>query len=652
MTRHMDFIAGAVFGVALACLLLMLNTLPSTFSTYFSDAGVENRRHKIAADAGTFSSPFAPTGSMNTRTTSHQCSSVLNYIYAGIQRSNTSEVSRQHSESKADSPLPSIYEIWQQTVHPNLLNHVISWAHAHVEMNTTIIDHDKMEEVYRKVHNEFSIPNLRKSQIRHMESQQLHKILDIIHRRLHDPHNNPRLEIMTFGGSVVAGANSNFHSWWQPGYSNGLARDQPEFSWPTRLEAVFNDVIFRGQDVVRVINMGGGGAASDVGAMVLEYRVFMPEYPVPDIIIHSYGVNDILSGRSESDRLGLMQEFVNAAKRLRCDGLPSVVLYDDFMGLFENNEPWRPTPFSVDFNMEYFRSVSQLSAWYSVMAVSYANAFRHLVYSSKDFGSTGWSETNPGHLPMLDWHLEVHPGMLFHSTSQWVLAYNLLDGMINACHDLASPMTRIENFSDELSVEQIPTLTSELNLRDLPIRWKESMANYQQRCANFSLDNPCSLNSWVVYEKGGVQSPRQIQTKMDDLLVSSNKDWVIQGKPGGKPRPGWVANGLNATFTITVKDHKGVTSITIVSMKSYSKLWIHSRLRLTVWDEGPDGMGPSSDIGQFTISGFHELRTSVLFPHKLHLEKHGVPEGHWLKARFDLISGGMFRIQGMFFCSH
>ncbi|KAI2495463.1 hypothetical protein MHU86_19050 [Fragilaria crotonensis] len=404
-----------------------------------------------------------------------------------------------------------------------------------------------MEHDYQKVHNEFILPTLRRSIIHPMDTKQMQTLLNIIELRLADPTNNPPLEIMTFGSSVVEGFNSNFHNWWQSGSYNKRVPESASFAWPARLEAVLNDVVFRGQNVVRVTNHGAGGTCSSSGALALEYRLFVATAPIPDIIIHSYGHTDSRYHGDDADALRIMQDFVQGAKKVRCnrDGLPFVVLYDDYHGIPGND--------NLHFYMRFY---------------------------------------------------------------------------------------------------------SDLLLRDLPMKWKSNIAAYQEMCnqsADARTKQPCSPLSWLVNKAGGIRLvPKDIQNSMSAMSMHSLQNWYVEGWPGGrgKPRPGWVAIAPNATFTITIKDadHQGIKTMSVIAMKSYGAKWENSRLQITVFDEGPLGQGPSSQIGRFEIEGSHNLTISVFFDHKFLLDGDGIQKGNWLKAKFDLIGGSTFKIQGILFC--
>ena len=620
-----------VINVALLSLLFLL--LQSNFSRriYRSSSKKKDSNHIVLVGLDRERVSF----------TTRQCSSVLNYIQSGVSINTT-----ESADASVKAFLPYIHHVWQENIHPKLLRHAIQWANFKLGSNETEVNLEKMNIDYIKVHNEFIIPRLRKSQVRPMDGKQVQSILRIIEDRLIDPINNPRLEIMTFGGSVVQGWHSEFHNWYQPGFENEVKPDFASFSWPARLEAILNEVLFHGQDVVRVTNMGAGGTTSDVGSVALEYALFPPDYPGPDVIIHSYGINDGRRAGDDIERFNLMQKFILAARTTSCDmdQQPTIILYDDFIGFYGHD---------MHRTMAYSQYVSKAAAWYDLMAVSYSNVFRHMVFSGEGFGNESAVEHEPGgDLPMLGWRLEIHPGMLYHSTSPWTLVYSLMDNMINSCQDFAT-MTRYEPAYQERPLNQVPELTKDVRLSDLPEKWNKNVAQHTASCGEASkrIGSVCAATSWVAGAFAGARNSRKIADEMRALFLSGNSGWFVESMSNSKPRPGWVASAANATFTVTVKGHEGITFFTIISMKSYGAKWEGSLVRVSVFDLGPSGKGPISDVGQYEIPGSQNTKTSVLFTHKFPLDGNGVPKGNWLAARFDLVGGTTFRIQGMLFCT-
>ena len=649
--------------IILAVMLTLLSILLVPNSKAFMADGFRSKWNKVSNETETIPNANAKSQPGHLETvTSRQCSSVLNYIHSGETILPTSTTGTGKTSSRfistpssikepglegntlVNAVLPSIQSVWHDTVHPKLLTQALRFATLKLGTNRTVLDLNKMKLDFARVHNEFIVPRLRKSLIRSMEGDQVQRMMQIIEKRLMDPENNPRLEIMVFGGSVVQGWHSEFHNWFQPGFENKVVSDSASYSWPARLQAILNNVLFRGRDVVRVTNMALGGTTSDVGAVSLEYRRFPPNYPGPDIIIHSYGINDGRVKGEDIDRLNIMQEFIHAARAMHCDTdkLPSIILYDDFMSVYFHD---------IHYAMRYSQSVSKVSAWYELMAVSYANAFRHTVYSGEGFGNeTAGEHELGGDLPMIGWRLEKHPGMLYHSTSPWTLVYNLLDNMINTCQDHAIMMKYKPSYQ-ELPLQQIPELTKEFMLSDLSRKWKENVVNHQQACQKAS-GRVCAPTSWIVGPfAGGARKRQDINDQMRKLFLSDNAGWHLESEVNKKPRPGWVAFTKDATFTVTIKEHEGIGSLTVVSMLSYSANWVGSLVRITVFDRGPSGEGPNSSAGLFEISGYHNTTTSVLHPHKFRLLEDGIPKGNWLSARFDLVGGSTFRIQGLLFCT-
>jgi hypothetical protein len=53
----------------------------------------------------------------------------------------------------------------------------------------------------------------------------------------------------------------------------------------------------------------------------------------------------------------------------------------------------------------------------------------------------------------------------------------------------------------------------------------------------------------------------------------------------------------------------------------------------------------------YEISGYHETRTSVHFPHKLQLPGGGAKVGDTIFVEAQLASGSNFKIAGMAFCT-
>jgi hypothetical protein len=96
-----------------------------------------------------------------------------------------------------------------------------------------------------------------------------------------------------------------------------------------------------------------------------------------------------------------------------------------------------------------------------------------------------------------------------------------------------------------------------------------------------------------------------------------------------------------------------VTSVTVLSIKSYGPGWVDSKLRATVevlppdGDAHRDGAPPSSAL---EIEGYHAIQSSVNFPHRILLPDGGARVGDTIRATFDLIQGHAFKISGLALC--
>jgi hypothetical protein len=391
----------------------------------------------------------------------------------------------------------------------------------------------------------------------------------------------------------------------------------------------------------------------------------------------------------DEESLRVMQEFIQAAKQSRChtsnspedDSLPAIMLFDDFLGILYTEEDWKRQYQSIPWNLRYSRTVAQVASWYDVHAVSYANAFRHQVMAGRGFENI----TDKVHsdvlndpawrLPMLGWRLELHPGLLYHSTSPWVLLFSFMVNTINACQDIKSIHDNQDPHASllhKISSQHLPPISHDIMLKDVPKLWKRNEEIYIKMCQwlqAFNQDNRknknlCTQSSWIVNHAGGLVKPRQIKNQLTHMaIVQSN--WTVEGRQSGmgKPRPGWIATSPNASATLIVptpKDFKAkwkldIRTMTIISMKSYGPKWMDSLLQIRVYDLGDtrkngrvfNGTIVPRLLNTWNVSGYHSTETSVFVAHKFPLE---VRMGHSLQLQLDLIGGSTFKIKGMLFC--
>lgn len=127
--------------------------------------------------------------------------------------------------------------------------------------------------------------------------------------------------------------------------------------------------------------------------------------------------------------------------------------------------------------------------------------------------------------------------------------------MIDSCNEYKTTCTHKASYP-ELPIGNIPRLSSDVRLPDLPAKRRENVREYEHDCLQ-KLKSTCAAQSWIVNKLGGVRNPGQINAKMKQLRsMTNNKNRVVEGVAvAGKPRPGWIANAANACFAVSVTSH-------------------------------------------------------------------------------------------------
>ena len=149
----------------------------------------------------------------------------------------------------------------------------------------------------------------------------------------------------------------------------------------------------------------------------------------------------------------------------------------------------------------------------------------------------------------------------------------------------------------------------------------------------------------------------QCEEKKEELweflkpVFKTSDGWAAAGKPIQNPRTGWYAQKANATFAMHYPIMEvPVQFLTIVSMKSYGPSWIGSKLEIKVTIDHPSNSTMLPDVSTYEIDGFHEIRTSVHFPHKFELPGNGASVGDNILLEAKLVGGSMFKINGIALC--
>lgn len=188
--------------------------------------------------------------------------------------------------------------------------------------------------------SDYQVHQMRPSAIHQPDTATMLRLLQIIHDRVEflksgksaTDSSPPPLHIMVMGGSVTVGmgCGENHVGLNIPGWMN----KQLTCAWPSRLEHLFNQVLFQGKEVIKVSNLATGGASTEVGKVVMEYRLFTEEMKksLPHVVIWAHAPNDSQEADKETVEYVHIPAFVHAARNLHlCDNeLPLVVMLDDF----------------------------------------------------------------------------------------------------------------------------------------------------------------------------------------------------------------------------------------------------------------------------------------------------------------------------------
>lgn len=289
------------------------------------------------------------------------------------RNSSTSEVERYAAPSICDKfsvPLPSFWSIHGSEIKDAAVRNATWWPDQQRESTEF---HHWLDELFE---NHYQVDQMRNSSIHPPDLGDALKVLEIISNRVDYLQAGgdyyPPLHILVTGGSLTAGMNcgENHLGLSKPGWM----REYRLCAWPSRLEFVFNHVLFGGANVVKVSNLAVGGANSEVGKVLLEYQLF-PESmrdELPHVIIWAHSAND----SEEKDKGIVYREhlpgYVHAAHKLRIcdDNLPLVVMVEEFYAASETND--------------VLGMICNVSGWFGLMGVSHRNIINQKVLANLD----------------------------------------------------------------------------------------------------------------------------------------------------------------------------------------------------------------------------------------------------------------------------
>jgi len=391
--------------------------------------------------------------------------------------------------------------------------------------------------------------------------------------------------------------------------------------------------LFGNNSVVKVSNIASGGASSEVGKVVLEYKLFPAQVkkdPV-HVVIWAHAPND--AHESDKDRVfyEYLPGFVNAARSLdNCnENFPMVVILEDFYG-FQSYGPVN----------EVSGYLSELSSWYRLLSVNQANVIKHALWANFD---------NPqviSHILGGDYNL--HSGMGHHAGVAWTMLYNFLSAFIDSC---TAETVGVEIPPSFMPLKFLGAYDTSGKYDKIRPTWWKNKEDAREYCSkqmlSTEINEPCTY-AFMANTMAGMWNPRALRIKMQGVLKASD-GWEASGDPISHPRLGWTATKEGATFSLLINASYETKFMTFLSLKSYGPNFANTVLEINVTII-------RKEINQHTalsyeITGYHETNTSIYVPHKFELPGGGAKIGDSIVLDAKLKSGANFKINGMAFCT-
>jgi hypothetical protein len=497
--------------------------------------------------------------------------------------------------------------------------------------------------------NLLSPERLRKALVHPMPIADASKLVEIIRLRLEDPTKNPPMEIIAMGGSFVYGIEALGETFGIDLSWKLRRQKQFEAAWANNLGQFINNGLFHGRDVVHVQNLGVGGSTSDIGALLIEYGFLQTPGTVPDIIITAFSPND--NTLEFEKQLEVGNQLTKAIKTMRCDGLPVQI---SFVDLFDGGKDKK-----VRF-LEQTQTQAVLTHWYDFMGLSFEKVFqevairdvpgahRHKMASYRYWG-------NP-------W-FNVHPGSIYHCAVCWLLTISLANALVDSCEYQGSTSltsttakTAMGDTSAAWSLSHLPPLKSGANYFDVYDEWNNTHMDHAAKCqmqreAGTSIAKTCEYK-WVNTKHLGVDSKYAADAVMQRVMISNN-GWYAEGvkhRSEKGEKPGWVTTAPNADFEIAILSESGpIRTVTIIYMKSYGDKWKDSAVNVKFSTVRKDG-ATEDEAKNVSLVGIHNSNTSVNYWEKIELSSTALP-GDKVHAKFKMVGGSSFRINGLLFCS-
>lgn len=521
------------------------------------------------------------------------------------------------------------------------------------DQNNNTRFHDWIAQLF---HDHYQSYQVRRSAIHPPGLEDTVKVLQIISKRVDFLRGEntladvaPPLHILVTGGSLTAGMACG---------NNPVSLNTPDWryeyrkcAWPTRLEHLFNHVLFQGREVGKVSNIAVGGSNSEIGKTLLEYHLFPDAFELPDIVIWSHAANDAQEKDKERAFFESIPGYVNAAHNLRvCDSnLPLVVMNEEFFS--QHND--------------ISGMVYKASNWFGLMGISHRNVISHKTFANFH---------NDEYIKSIIGSKGVHPGMAAHIGVAWTVFYNFISAFTDACDykRVGGGGRGGHLISNDIMAKSIGSY-KENDYGNISSEWEKREKTRLAICSGddggassnnattvtASNQQPCTY-AFMVNRMTSVGTSADVNKKMSEVLTS-NTGWKAEGFPIKQPRAGFYAKQANAHFSLKIDASMETKYVTIMSMKSYGDNFKDTKLDIDVHivrkEEEKEGTVSEAaeaelDVARYEVSGYHEARTSIHVPHKFELPNGGAKKGDSIIADFRLVSGSYFKIAGLAFCRY
>mmetsp|Transcript_15778 Transcript_15778/g.45455 ORF Transcript_15778/g.45455 Transcript_15778/m.45455 type:complete len:330 (-) Transcript_15778:712-1701(-) len=327
------------------------------------------------------------------------------------------------------------------------------------------------------------------------------------------------------------------------------------------------------------------------------------------------------------------------------------------------------------------------SHWNNLMAVDYSSIPMYKVFVE-----------NTTYAPLLGSNFQIHNGIGMHMGLGWTVAFNILNSIVNVCNDVQIGAEKHaletddyqlsdansadnEKSSNPFSID--PKLLPNLRKGEPPFHhfpnirqieggtdtirreFEKNVATTKELCHKMEKKPEKSVKCpwyWFFNQMTGFRTVGQVNSKMNEVLIS-NEGWAAEGKPIQKPRTGWYTHRANSLFSIKIENVPVDTKyVVILSMKSYVEKWVGSKLAVSssVVKSAtiPESMNNRASVVDwnndsiFRIDGYHDVKTSVHFPHKIPIQGGGAKAGESLLIDLKLVGGKGFKIAGIAVCAY